>query len=81
MSSFQIEGIYPMNQPERLTQDLRVAAPKLEQLSPATEREAIDLLATLLVDVATRNAAGYGKNSRSDVPRSGSTRPIQSAGE
>jgi hypothetical protein len=33
----------PINEPDRLTQDLRVAAPKLEQLSPAMEREAIDL--------------------------------------
>ena len=37
------------------------------------EREARDLLTTLLVDVASRNAAGYGKNSRSGLPRSGLT--------
>jgi hypothetical protein len=41
---------------------LRLAAPKARRLSPAMEREAVGLLAALLLDAATRRAASHCQN-------------------
>jgi hypothetical protein len=41
---------------------LRLDAPKARRLSPAMEREAVGLLAALLLDAASRRAAGHCQN-------------------
>jgi hypothetical protein len=41
---------------------LRLAAPNARQLSPAMEREALDLLASLMLDTARLRAAGDCQN-------------------
>jgi hypothetical protein len=41
---------------------LRLAAPKARRLSPAMEREAVGLLAALLVDAASRRAGRHCQN-------------------
>jgi hypothetical protein len=41
---------------------LRLAAPKARQLSPAMEREAVGLLAALLLDAASRRAGDDRQN-------------------
>jgi hypothetical protein len=41
---------------------LRLAAPKARRLAPAMEREAVGLLAALLLDAASRRAASHCQN-------------------